>query len=403
MLTVAVVYSPGAGFTDEYVYRLEADVYKHLKTPFQFACYTDRHFPDMELRPLAPNLKGWFNKFSLWLTPSDGDILYFDLDTIITGDIQHFANVGQTTLLNDLGRNLSEWRLQSGMMYLTQETRELLRRAHCEGSFASGGDGQWMHKVLGNTVHRWQDKFPGQICSYKYDVCKKWNGKIPADVRVVCFHGKPRPHEVNWDPRRVWTNEFEVINVSGRSIAGTGPVGTPRWEEVLKRLPDGPILGAEIGINAGTMSAKLLERPDLTLIMVDSFSVHLQNHMEPGREQHGPTAQKMYDSLYERAKRNTSFAGKRARMVRAESTRAAGAIEGAPFDFVFIDADHTYEGCRADILAWGPKVKPGGLLCGHDYDFGTEPAQYPGVRRAVDELLIGVTYGGDGCWFYTQT
>lgn len=36
------------------------------------------------------------------------------------------------------------------------------------------------------------------------------------------------------------------------------------------------------------------------------------------------------------------------------------------FDMVFIDADHTFEGCRRDIQDWWPKVKRGGLLAGHD-------------------------------------
>jgi hypothetical protein len=402
VLTVACVYTPGGGFTDEYVYRLQAAVAKHLALSYEFVCYTDQRLHGVNIRPLAPDLQGWFNKFSLWLTPSQGDILYFDLDTIILGDITQFASVGKTTLLNDLGRRLTEWRLQSGMMYLTQDSRDMLRQRHEPAAFSAGGDGQWMHNVLGKNCARWQDRFPGQICSYKYDVCHKWGGSIPADIRVVCFHGKPRPHEVDWSPYRVWTNKFEVINMSGRSIAGTSPdaIGPQRWEEVLKRLPPGPILGAEIGVNIGRMSAKLLERPDLTLYMVDAYSERLQGHMEPGRSR--LFAQTMYDKNYETAKRATAFAGDRARMVRAPSVQVAGAIVGSPFDFVFIDADHTYEGCRADILAWGPKVKSGGLLCGHDYDFGVEPAQFPGVRRAVDELLTGVTFGGDGCWFVTR-
>lgn len=37
------------------------------------------------------------------------------------------------------------------------------------------------------------------------------------------------------------------------------------------------------------------------------------------------------------------------------------------FDFVFIDADHTFEGCLRDIVDWYPKVKKGKVLCGHDY------------------------------------
>jgi cephalosporin hydroxylase len=37
-----------------------------------------------------------------------------------------------------------------------------------------------------------------------------------------------------------------------------------------------------------------------------------------------------------------------------------------PFDFVFIDADHSYSGVMADFLAYAPMVRPGGLIALHD-------------------------------------
>lgn len=49
-------------------------------------------------------------------------------------------------------------------------------------------------------------------------------------------------------------------------------------------------------------------------------------------------------------------------------------------DFVFIDATHTYDAVKADLAAWMPKIKPGGFIAGHDYDWKE-------VARAVDEIL----------------
>lgn len=62
-------------------------------------------------------------------------------------------------------------------------------------------------------------------------------------------------------------------------------------------------------------------------------------------------------------------------------------------DLVFIDADHSYEAVFNDIMNWKRHVKPGGILCGHDYDY------FPGVTQAVDELLPHAQKAGDHVWW----
>lgn len=53
-----------------------------------------------------------------------------------------------------------------------------------------------------------------------------------------------------------------------------------------------------------------------------------------------------------------------------------------PFDFIYIDGIHTYDGVTADILHWKPFVKEGGIIGGHDYH-----PYWNGVVKAVDENL----------------
>lgn len=53
-----------------------------------------------------------------------------------------------------------------------------------------------------------------------------------------------------------------------------------------------------------------------------------------------------------------------------------------PLDYLYIDADHSYEGVLADLWAWLPHVKPGGLILGDDY--GSD--LYPGVQQAWDDV-----------------
>jgi predicted O-methyltransferase YrrM len=59
-------------------------------------------------------------------------------------------------------------------------------------------------------------------------------------------------------------------------------------------------------------------------------------------------------------------------------------------DAVYIDGDHTYEGCKGDRDRWVPKVKKGGIVFFHDY--GTPHT--PGVVRVVDETMGGFEYLG---------
>jgi predicted O-methyltransferase YrrM len=64
------------------------------------------------------------------------------------------------------------------------------------------------------------------------------------------------------------------------------------------------------------------------------------------------------------------------------------------FDFVFIDAAHTYEDTVGLLRAFLPKVKIGGVLAGHDHVPAT-----PGVAQAVDEVLGNVEQRGSSFWW----
>lgn len=57
--------------------------------------------------------------------------------------------------------------------------------------------------------------------------------------------------------------------------------------------------------------------------------------------------------------------------------------EIGPVDLLFIDGDHGYDGCAADIAAWEPAVASRGLIVFHD----CYPAPGYGVQEAVLELL----------------
>ncbi|MCC6809954.1 MAG: class I SAM-dependent methyltransferase [Deltaproteobacteria bacterium] len=54
-------------------------------------------------------------------------------------------------------------------------------------------------------------------------------------------------------------------------------------------------------------------------------------------------------------------------MLPFTSTTMAKAVNEESLDFVYIDGDHSYNGVTADLKAWWPLVKPGGIIAGHDW------------------------------------
>jgi hypothetical protein len=84
--------------------------------------------------------------------------------------------------------------------------------------------------------------------------------------------------------------------------------------------------------------------------------------------------------------------GDRVRLIVAGSVEAAALFAPASLDFVFIDGDHAKDAVTADIFAWFPKLKPGGLLAGHDYKM-TGQAHLRGVTEAVEARWPGEDLG----------
>ncbi len=135
--------------------------------------------------------------------------------------------------------------------------------------------------------------------------------------------------------------------------------------------------GAEIGVLAGWTHWFLLEkRPELSMIAVDSWLVKSGSCVYGDAERIAQAKARFNGT--------SRFYGARSRVINADSVEAASQVADGSLDFVFIDDDHTYEGCRRSIIAWQPKLKADGWITGHDYH------EFPGVKRAVDELLSPV-------------
>src|SRR5262249_2463344 len=77
------------------------------------------------------------------------------------------------------------------------------------------------------------------------------------------------------------------------------------------------------------------------------------------------------------------------RQTAADAARNAAVREGGPFEFVFLDALHTYDGLREDWDAWSPLVSIGGVVAIHDSRAtpGGHTEEVAGVRFTNDVIL----------------
>ena len=204
-----------------------------------------------------------------------------------------------------------------------------------------------------------------------------WYPRVQADYLSQIFQWFNEDRTVMRLERRTDPRETALVN----------------W---LRRLPM-PIVGAEVGVFDGHTSEVLLrELPELRLWMVDPWKPF------DGQAVFGEMNAERFEAMKNAALWWTEFARDRRFVLPEASPRAASRFTDAGLDFAFIDGDHFYEGVRADLAAWWPKVRPGGLLTGHDYGIYLDTTGEWGVRRAVDEFAQTidrqVTLGSDGTW-----
>jgi hypothetical protein len=150
--------------------------------------------------------------------------------------------------------------------------------------------------------------------------------------------------------------------------------------------------GAELGVSKGRFTTFLCSSMfDMRMLCVDLWAPQPDNLGE-GAETYSTWD---HEQSYREFKvlRDKWFSN-RVTIWRRHSVEAAKDVTDGSLDFVFIDADHSYKGCKADIEAWEPKVRVGGMVSGHDYD----PIKWPGVVKAVDEIYPGASKLPDMTW-----
>lgn len=125
---------------------------------------------------------------------------------------------------------------------------------------------------------------------------------------------------------------------------------------------------AEVGVRDGRTTFHLLDHcPELTIYAIDMSIKEFYNK---------EVANKYKSRLIP---------------IEATSEVAADRIPDCSLDLVFIDANHSYDYVKKDIIKYTPKLKENGLLTGHDID-------YPGVNQAVNEMIKQYDVGPNYVW-----
>jgi hypothetical protein len=154
--------------------------------------------------------------------------------------------------------------------------------------------------------------------------------------------------------------------------------------------------GVEVGVQAGAHAAAFLKIWNgRRLHLVDNWDsqvigerVSAQFYVDIANI-NGSEIRALHRSNCE-ARLATEVSRGRARIVMSESTAAAVEMKDGSLDFVYLDARHDFMGVVADVQAWWPKVKVGGVFAGHDYVDGEFPEGDFFWLSAMREVLPGL-------------
>lgn len=182
-----------------------------------------------------------------------------------------------------------------------------------------------------------------------------------------------------------------IIHTPQSLNAAFGYLYPPEIDELTRlcrSLPSRPRV-VNIGAGAGVSGAVIMaSRPDLHMTTIDLVLESDPNGCLVGEQKALQDCGLLDWTRYAQ--------------VHGDSSSIGMNWDKAKLDLVFIDAEHSYHGCKADIMAWTQHVLPGGLLSIHDYrkqdvvksdstpiSGQPHPKPWPGVDRAVRELLLG--------------
>ena len=166
-----------------------------------------------------------------------------------------------------------------------------------------------------------------------------------------------------------------VTGQSAPAVVSASAVVVANRVQMIMRFPRGAVV-AEIGVDQGVFSRSILRTNPRRLHLID-----------PWEKQTGDFASDpMNDGDFEQkytAVREALGPLPNVEIIRDYSLKAVERFADGYFDWIYLDADHSYRAVRSDLEAWIRKIRPGGIFAGHDYC----TRQWIQVKAALDDFL----------------
>ncbi len=155
----------------------------------------------------------------------------------------------------------------------------------------------------------------------------------------------------------------------------------PNRSALLEKMPKNAVV-AEVGVADGLFSSEILLR-------CMPMKLHLIDLWAKGSENASYNDQAYKKIIEQFSEERTAGL---VELHRALSWDALATFPDAYFDWVYIDACHTYESVYKDLRVAMRKVKPDGFICGHDYARWADALSRMGVIEAVNEFCNEYKY-----------
>lgn len=170
---------------------------------------------------------------------------------------------------------------------------------------------------------------------------------------------------------------------------------------LLSALPAG-LTGAEIGTAGGDFAQAILDRTSPSkLHLIDPYRfIDSPDYLPDMSNVDDAEGERRFRFVQDRFA--TPIGNGQVALHRAASPEIAAQFNDHYFDYVYIDGNHTQSAVAADLDAFDRKVKPEGLIMGHDYvahpgakalNFGVVEAVNAFVKKTGYEFLM-LTYEG---------